>query len=447
MTTKITEKNISSIANTAVQWQTVHVADGSTALTTSAGKGYFIDTSSATQTVNLPSVDDSTFGDTIIIKDFARTFGTNKVTIASNTLDGAVVTSDIDTSGQSLTVVFTGATKGWTAVNDDTTAKLGPTFIAATGGTVTETGNFKVHTFTGDSCFAVSQLGAGIPSDQASKVDYLVIAGGGSGGGTGGSHVGGGGGAGGYRESAGTVQGPYSVSPLGACVAAISVTAGTTYPITVGGGGAASGEVPRGNSGSNSVFSTITSAGGGGGGSIGQPTNDPNRNGGDGGSGGGGSSQTGGSAGNGNQPPVSPPQGNNGAAGIDSPPDFGGGGGGGATAAGTQRVNPGSAPEYVQGAGGVGGTSCITGSPVERAGGGGAGGSYTFPGNFGVGRGGGGNGGNAPGVASRLGVAGTANTGGGGGGAAGGNPGTGEGGARCSGAGGKGVVILRYRFQ
>ena len=88
MTTKITEKNISNIANTAVQWQTVHVADGSTALTTSAGKGYFIDTSSATQTVNLPSVDDSTLGDTIMLKDFARTWGTNAVTAGSNTFDG-----------------------------------------------------------------------------------------------------------------------------------------------------------------------------------------------------------------------------------------------------------------------------------------------------------------------------------------------------------------------
>jgi hypothetical protein len=449
MTTKITEKNISSIANTAVQWQTVHVADGSTALTTSAGKGYFIDTSSATQTVNLPSVDDSTFGDTIIIKDFARTFGSNGITIASNTLDGeAAVTSSIDTTGASLTIVFSGSTKGWQLTNDDTTGKLGPQYISATGGTVTETGNFKVHTFTGDGCFVVSSLGSGIPSDQANKVDYLVVAGGGSGGGTGPSHVGAGGGAGGYRESAGTIHGPYTVSPLGACVSGLPVSAGTTYPITVGGGGAASGEVPRGNSGSNSVFSTITSAGGGGGGSIGSNPAPSNRTGGDGGSGGGGSSQTGAPGGSGNTPPVSPPQGSNGAAGIDSPPNFGGGGGGGATQAGTQAVNPGPVPAYVQGGGGAGGTSCITGSPVARAGGGGAGGSYTFPGKFGAGgTGGGGNGGNAPGVSSRLGVAGTANTGGGGGGAAGGNPATGEGGERCSGAGGKGVVILRYKFQ
>ena len=82
MTTKITEKNISSIANTAVQWQSVHVADGSTALTTSAGKGYFIDNSSAAGTVKLPT--SASAGDTIAIKDYAGNFATNKLTIQRN---------------------------------------------------------------------------------------------------------------------------------------------------------------------------------------------------------------------------------------------------------------------------------------------------------------------------------------------------------------------------
>ena len=45
----------------------------------------------------------------------------------------------------------------------------------------------------------------------------------------------------------------------------ISVTTGTTYPITVGGGGG-SGSHPNYNDGSNSVFSTIPSTGGGAGG-------------------------------------------------------------------------------------------------------------------------------------------------------------------------------------
>jgi hypothetical protein len=59
----------------------------------------------------------------------------------------------------------------------------------------------------------------------------------------------------------------YSFSPLGACVSALPVTA-QGYPITVGGGGTGgggSGGAVIPTSGSNSVFSSITSTGGGNG--------------------------------------------------------------------------------------------------------------------------------------------------------------------------------------
>jgi hypothetical protein len=102
------------------------------------------------------------------------------------------------------------------------------------------------------------------------QVDYLVVAGGGGAGGSSGISGGGGGGAGGYRTGTG-----------------FAVTAGTTYTVTVGGGGAGSPAVPsqtNGVSGSNSVFSTITSAGGGGGGATSDGTGSAQA----GGSGGGG---------------------------------------------------------------------------------------------------------------------------------------------------------------
>jgi hypothetical protein len=100
------------------------------------------------------------------------------------------------------------------------------TFITATGGTITTSGDYKIHTFTGDGCFVVS-AGAGSPF---ATVDYLVVAGGGSGGG-----LGGGGGAGGYRESTGN-SGCYTASPLATPTGIMLQLA--TYPITVGGGGA-----------------------------------------------------------------------------------------------------------------------------------------------------------------------------------------------------------------
>ena len=52
-----------------------------------------------------------------------------------------------------------------------------PDFICATGGTVTESGDFRIHTFTGPGSFVVNT--AKEPSNA--NVDYLVVAGGGSG--------------------------------------------------------------------------------------------------------------------------------------------------------------------------------------------------------------------------------------------------------------------------
>ena len=82
MTTKITEKNISIIANKFIQWQNVVTADGSTTTTGVAGRGYFIDTTSNAHTFNLPS--SASNGDTIAIKDYAGSFGTNNLTINRN---------------------------------------------------------------------------------------------------------------------------------------------------------------------------------------------------------------------------------------------------------------------------------------------------------------------------------------------------------------------------
>src|SRR6056300_1667778 len=222
MTTKITEQNISELANAGVNWQSVFTGDGSTGLTAVAGRGYFIDTTSGTVTVTLPTSPSA--GDVVVLKDYARTWGTNAVTTASALFDGVSRTQSFSTNGQTVTLVYMDGTKGWSLINEDTTTGLGATFISATGGTVTESGDYKIHTFTGDGCFVVSCGGNAAGSNS---VDYLVIAGGGSGGGRG---VKGGGGAGGYRESSGAASGCYTASPLGACVTALSVPA-TTYPI------------------------------------------------------------------------------------------------------------------------------------------------------------------------------------------------------------------------
>ena len=439
MTTKITEQNISQLANAGVNWQPVVTADGSTGLTAVAGRGYFIDTTSGAQTVTLPA--SPKVGDVVVLKDYARTWATNAVSIASNTLDGVgSATPSFSTNGQTVTLVYMDGTKGWSLINEDTTSDLGTAYITATGGTITTSGDFKIHTFTGDDCFVVSQTGSGT---GPSVVDYLVVAGGGGGGsGQEGSSISGaGGGAGGFRVSNSYSLPAPTTSPL-ANPTGITISA-TTYPITVGGGGACAaktfGAAIPGGSGSNSIFATITSTGGGGGGGRGCG---PTQTGLNGGSGGGSAGVCNIAGGSGNTPPVSPPQGNNGGTSAVSPGtgnmSGGGGGAGAAGGVGTPGPSLGGVGSYVSPSFAVGcaGTPGPVGSTRYFAGGGGVGQTPAVPVTAG-GSGGGGSGG-TPGSG---GVSGTANTGGGAGGGTAGPLGG------ISGAGGSGIVVIRYKFQ
>ena len=64
---------------TDTDWQALTVADGSTQVITEAGKGYFLDTNAGVIEVFLPS--SPTRGDTVILADYAGTFGTNQIII------------------------------------------------------------------------------------------------------------------------------------------------------------------------------------------------------------------------------------------------------------------------------------------------------------------------------------------------------------------------------
>jgi len=420
-----------------VDWQTTIKTSNFTAAN---GEGYFVNTTSGAITVTLPASPSA--GNIVSVSDYAKTSASNNITIARNSsnIDGSATDLVLNTAGVAVTLVFADATKGWKPVNSNEIAG-GPKFVAASGGTETTSGDFKIHTFTGPGNFTVTC--AGNPGGS-STVDYLVIAGGGSGA-TSASPRAGGGGAGGYRFSNGTASGCYTAgpSPLGASALPVSAQA---YPVVVGGGGAAaSGPNNRGNQGSTSSFSTISSAGGGYGGAGSRPVGCGTLDGGSGGSGGGSGSSdngspdptNGGTIGSGNTPPVSPPQGNNGGQGVHAPGLWAAGGGGGGAGAVGGSASPKSTPTpgASAGAGGAGLTSCITASPVARGGGGGGDG-VNINGAAG-GSGGGGNSGNVSG-GSAAGSAGTDNTGGGGG--AGNDPGG-------SGKGGSGIVIIRYKFQ
>ena len=276
-------------------------------------------------------------------------------------------------------------------VYDGTEWQIVKASFSATGGTISESGGFRYHTFTSSGTFQVTK--------GSTDIQYLVVAGGGAGGGR---FMSGGGGAGGYIAGAATVG-------VG------------SHTITVGAGGVGYDDYLRGGTGGNSYFSapSVTALGGGGGGSW----DSSQSSGSSGGSGGGMSGYN-----NSGYVSGTSGQGNSGAPGAI----YGGGGGGGAGANG----NVGTGAD-----GGTGGAGRAWENGTYYAGGGG-GGDYSGTGTNPGGIGGGGFGANGPNNTSGgIPGPGTANTGGGGGGC---NGYLGTTAARTGANGGSGIVIIRY---
>jgi hypothetical protein len=115
---------------------------------------------------------------------------------------------------------------------------LGRTAFAAQGGTVTEAGGYRIHTFTSNGNLEVIS--------DAGTVEVLVVGGGAGGGG----RSGGGGGAGGLVYTSAIGVGAYQ---------------NITVQIGNGGSGGATSDSP-GNDGANSSFGVLIAIGGGGGG-------------------------------------------------------------------------------------------------------------------------------------------------------------------------------------
>ena len=400
-----------------------------------AGEGYFVNTTGGAVTVNLPA---GTAGAVVAVKDYAGTFDTNAVTLnlnGSDKIGGSTVNATLTTEGIAVTLVFIDSTQGWLVTDSglQSEAPEPPAYVTATGGTITTSGNFKIHAFTGPGTLCVSNAGN---AGGSNSVDYMVVAGGGAGM----YYAGlGGGGAGGMRLGAVCAQPTIPTAAPGFGISA------TSYPIVVGAGAPSSsypvnnpGPMPSGSPSSGLGF-TATGGGTGARSNINAQT---------GGSGGGG--QFNGTAGAaGNTPPVSPPQGF--AGGTGSPGSgncSGGGGGGGAAAVGQIGSNPpgtsgnggaginvapifGTAPQPFYIANGPGNGASVCGQFA----GGAAGSIYTGS----TGSGGIGGGANGRSNPQGNGINGTANTGGGGSGT--------QSLPNTSGAGGSGIVLIRYKFQ
>lgn len=340
-----------------------------------------------------------------------------------------------------------GTAVGLTWTNNDGGISAGQSLTVQatpTGGTITTSGLTRTHVFNSSGTFTV-------PTGLTLSATALIVAGGGAGGySVGDTDTGkGGGGAGGVLFA----------NPL-------SIPAGS-YSLVVGSGGAgqASGpNNPGAPNGQNSTGFGVTANGGGGGGS---PDGQPNNGGANGGSGGGaacrGNNETRGQT---NQPSFSGWQAFGSQGGDATTDDRGGGGGGGAGARGADQNG-----NQQGGAGGAGvdfstSFSGITfGSPTGWVGGGGGGGSYasgSLPAQGVGGQGGGGNGTSgreSSNVAGANGagqqyivtnINGVANTGGGGGGSSEDGQdsnGINAPGGSTSGAGGSGVILIRYTLS
>ena len=230
-----------------------------------------------------------------------------------------------------------------------------PMGATSTGGTITTSGSYRIHTFvTGSQSGNTFTFTA----DGSGPIEYLIVAGGGGGG----AWVGGGGGAGGLRYGTTTVPGEGNYS--------VVVGGGGKGAYNTGGYANLPGSNSAANGGDSSVFE-IASAGGGRGGSWSADINPVTGTAGANGGGSGGGSGSCCPRGPGNQPETSPSQGNpgasvtagNGLSGVASF-QFDGyqtGGGGGAGAGATNQN------------GGAGLYNSISGSSVGYAGGGGAG--------------------------------------------------------------------------
>ena len=215
----INAQNLTNIPG-EISWQSTIITSSSTIV---ASRGYWINTTSNAVTITLPG--SASVGDRIILTDYLRTWGTNALTINQNSLKFQGNTSPnpvYNTAGQSVDLVYSGATQGWIPNSDD------------------------------DVTFE---------TPQTYTANFLVIAGGGSGGGI---YYAGGAGAGGYRTSSGTSGGG------GSAETALTFSPGVSYTVSIGAGGAALGNnvEANGNNGVNSYISgsgitTITSIGGG----------------------------------------------------------------------------------------------------------------------------------------------------------------------------------------
>ena len=204
----------------AISWQSSVKTSSFTGV---VGEGYFVDTTSSSVTVTLPS--SPSVGDLISFVDYGGNTTVNPIIFTtSDNIEGGSADKGIQYSKGAVQLVFSGTTKGWLAS------------IASGEGS--------------------EPLRTPVTSVD---VNYLVLAGGGGGSNY---YYNGGGGAGGLRTSTGSTYSGGGSS----LESALTLNLLQNYTITVGaGGGGVTGINQNAGNGTDTTFASITSNGGAGG--------------------------------------------------------------------------------------------------------------------------------------------------------------------------------------
>ena len=105
----VTEPKLAANTGGIVDWQAV--VTGATTMV--AGRGYFVDTSSAAITMTLPA--SAVRGDEVHIIDYAATADTNNITVGRNShkIQGASENLTVATERAAFTLVYVDSTQGW----------------------------------------------------------------------------------------------------------------------------------------------------------------------------------------------------------------------------------------------------------------------------------------------------------------------------------------------
>src|SRR5210317_2282191 len=109
--------NSGTASGFGISWQSAIKTASFTAV---AGEGCWVNTTSGAITITLPA--SASVGDQIIFTDYARTWATNAVTVNQNSLNFQGFSSPnpiYNTNGQSVNIVYSGATQGWIPNSDD----------------------------------------------------------------------------------------------------------------------------------------------------------------------------------------------------------------------------------------------------------------------------------------------------------------------------------------